>query len=137
MIRAVVRKQCIKGIGMAEAKVQQIAQEIRMLIEVARQELIAEILPLLLLTLGSVQAVTRVLDALSTEELDALVEHARMRNIAIPETTLPTVLRDALYTTTGGARCGVDLVSAGCHRIATARPYESLKHDQCICACTD
>ena len=63
---------------MAEAKVQQIAHEIRMLTEVERQELIAEILPLLLLTPGSVQAVTLVLDALSTEELDALVEHARI-----------------------------------------------------------
>jgi hypothetical protein len=87
---------------MAEAKVQQIAQEIRMLTEVERQELIAEILPLLLVTQGSVQAVTRALDALSTEELDALVEHARMRNAAIPETTLSTVLRDALHTPTGG-----------------------------------
>jgi hypothetical protein len=83
---------------MAEAKVQQIAHEIRMLTEVERQELIAEILPLLLLTQGSVQAVTRALDALATEELDALVEHARMRNTAIPETTLSTVLRDALHT---------------------------------------
>jgi hypothetical protein len=82
---------------MAEAKVQQIAHEIRMLTEVERQELIAEILPLLLLTQGSVRAVIRALDALSTEELDALVEHARMRNIAIPETTLSTVLRDALH----------------------------------------
>ena len=82
---------------MAEAKVQQIAHEIRMLTEVERQELIAEILPLLLLTQGSVRAVTRALDALSTEELDALVEHARMRNTAIPKTTLSTVLRDALH----------------------------------------
>jgi hypothetical protein len=83
---------------MAEAKVQQIAHEIWMLTEVERQELIAEILPLLLLTQGSAQAVTRALAALSTEELDALVEHARMRNTAIPETTLSTVLRDALHT---------------------------------------
>ena len=61
---------------MAEAKVQRIAHAIRMLTEAERQQLIVEILPLLLLTQGSVQAVTRALDALSTEELNALVEHA-------------------------------------------------------------
>jgi hypothetical protein len=82
---------------MAEAKVQQIAHEIRMLTEVERQELVAEVLPLLLLAQGSMQVVTRALDALSTENLDALVEHARMRNTAIPETTSSTVLRDALH----------------------------------------
>jgi hypothetical protein len=83
---------------MAEAKVQQIAHEIRMLTEVERQELVAEVLPLLLLAQGSMQVVTRALDALSTENLDTLVEHARMRNTAIPETTRSTVLRDALHT---------------------------------------
>ena len=83
---------------MAEAKVPQIAHEIRMLTEVERQEFIAELLPLLLWTPGRAQTVTRTLDALSTEELDALVEHARMRNTALPETTLSTVLRDALHT---------------------------------------
>jgi hypothetical protein len=83
---------------MAEAKVQQIAHAIQMLTAVERQELITEILPLLLLTPGSVQAMPRILDALSTEELDALVEHARMRNTTIAETTLSTVLRDALHT---------------------------------------
>ena len=82
---------------MAEAKVQQIAHEIRMLTEVERQELVAEVLPLLLLAQGSMQVVTRALDALSTENLDALVEHARMRNTAIPETTRSAVLRDALH----------------------------------------
>ena len=83
---------------MIEAKVQQIAHEIRMLTEVERQELIAEILPLLLWTQGSMRVMTRALDALSTEELDAFVEHARMRNTAIPDTTLSMVLRDALHT---------------------------------------
>ena len=82
---------------MAETKVQQIAHEIRMLTEVERQELIADILPLLLLTQGSVQAVIRALDALSTEELDALVEHVRMRNTSISETVLSMVLRDAIH----------------------------------------
>jgi len=99
---------------MAEAKVKQIAHEIQMLTEVERQELVAEILPLLLLTQGSVQVVTRVLDALSTEELDALVEHARIRNTAIPATTLSTVLRDALHTTMGRA----DTVSASFRQAA-------------------
>jgi hypothetical protein len=84
---------------MAETRVQQIAHDIQMLTEVERQELIAEVLPLLLLTRGSVQAVTRALDTLSTEELDALVEHARTRNTTLPETTLAAVLRDALHTT--------------------------------------
>jgi hypothetical protein len=100
--------------GVAEAKVQQIAHEIWMLTEVERQELIAELLPLLLLTPGSVQIVTRALDALSTEELDALVEHARLSNTAIPETTLSTVLCDALHTTMGGA----DAVSASSRQAA-------------------
>jgi hypothetical protein len=81
--------------------VQQIAHEIQMLTAVERQELITEILPLLLVTQGSVQAATRALDVLSTEELVTLVEHARMRNPAISATTLSTVLRDALRTTTG------------------------------------
>jgi hypothetical protein len=84
---------------MAEARVQQIAHEIRMLTDVERQELVAEVLPLLLLTQGSLQAVIRALDTLSTEELDALVEHARTRNTALPETTLTMVLRDALHAT--------------------------------------
>jgi hypothetical protein len=84
---------------MAAAKVQQIAHDIRMLTEDERQELVAEVLPLLLLTHGSLRAVTCALDTLSTEELDALVEHARTRNTALPETTIATVLRDALHTT--------------------------------------
>jgi hypothetical protein len=84
---------------MAEAKVQQIARDIRMLTDDERQELITEVLPLLLLTQGSLQAITRALDTLSTEELDALVEHARTRNTALPETTITTVLCDALHAT--------------------------------------
>ncbi len=82
---------------MAEAKVQQLADEIRMLTEAERQELVAEVLPLLLLTQGSVRAVTHALDVLSTEDLDALVEYARTRNSAIPDTTIATVLHDALH----------------------------------------
>ena len=42
-----------------------LADEIRMLTEAERQELVAEVLPLLLLTLGSIQAVTRVLPVFS------------------------------------------------------------------------
>jgi hypothetical protein len=84
---------------MAVTKVQQIAHDIRMLTEDERQELVAEVLPLLLLTHGSLQAVTCALDTLSTEELDVLVEHARTRNTALPETTIATVLRDALHAT--------------------------------------
>ena len=84
---------------MAEARVQQIARDIRMLTEDERQELVAEVLPLLLFTQGSLQVVTRALDTLSTEELDALVEHARTGNTALPETTIATVLRDALHAT--------------------------------------
>ena len=82
---------------MAEARVQQLADEIRMLTEAERQELVAEVLPLLLLTQGSVQVVIRALDTLSTEDLDALVEHARTRNSAVPDTTIATVLHDALH----------------------------------------
>lgn len=84
---------------MAEARVQQIAHEIRMLTEAERQELMAEVLPLLLVTRGSVQAVMRALDTLSTEELDALVEHARNRNKTLPDTTIAAVLHDALDAT--------------------------------------
>ena len=84
---------------MAEARVQRIAHAIRMLTDVERQELVAEVLPLLLLTRGSVQAVTRALDTLATEDLDALVEHARNRNTTLPATTIATVLRDALHAT--------------------------------------
>jgi hypothetical protein len=84
---------------MAVTKVQQIAHDIRMLTEDERQELVAEVLPLLLLTQGSLQAVTCALDALSIEELDVLVEHARIRNTALSETTIATVLRDTLHAT--------------------------------------
>jgi hypothetical protein len=84
---------------MAATKVQQIVHDIRMLTEDERQELVAEVLPLLLLTQGSLQAVTCALDTLSIEELDALVEHARTRNTALPEITIATVLRDALHAT--------------------------------------
>jgi hypothetical protein len=83
---------------MAEARVQQIADAIRMLTDDERRELVAEVLPLLLLTQGSLQAVTCALDTISTEDLDALVEHARTRNAALPETTIATVLRDAFHT---------------------------------------
>ena len=86
-----------------------------MLTEVERQELIAEVLPLFLLTQGSVQGVTHALDGLSTEELDALVEHARMRNTALPEITLSTVLHDALHITTGGT----DAVSTSSRQVIT------------------
>lgn len=70
-----------------------------MLTDDERQELVAEVLPLLLFTQGSVPAVIRALDTLSTEELDALIEHARTRNTALPETTIATVLRDAFHAT--------------------------------------
>lgn len=70
-----------------------------MLTEAERQELVIEVLPLLLMTRGSVQAVMRALDTLSTEELDALVAHARHRNTTLPETTIAAVLRGALTTT--------------------------------------
>ncbi len=61
-----------------------------------QQQLAEEILPLLLTTRAGVKGIDRVLQALSDEEIDALVERARTRAKDIPEDAIAAVIGEAL-----------------------------------------
>ncbi len=81
---------------MDEAKVKALTQEIMALSEEERQQLAQEVLPLLLTTRAGFAGIDRALQALSDEEMDALVERARGRSRDLPDTTVAAVIGDAL-----------------------------------------
>lgn len=81
---------------MDEARLRALKQEILDLPEGDQQQIAQALLPLLLTTRAGVQSIDRVLQALSTEELDALVERARHRSHDIPEETIAAVIGEAL-----------------------------------------
>jgi hypothetical protein len=81
---------------MDKDKVKALAEEIMALPGGEREQLAQEILPLLLGTRAGLEGVDRALQALSDQELDALVERARSRGRDLPEAFVATVIGEAL-----------------------------------------
>ena len=81
---------------MDQAKVKALTQEILALPDAERQRLAVEILPVLLTTRAGLAGIDEALQALSDEELDALVERARRRGRDLPDATVAAVIGEAL-----------------------------------------
>jgi hypothetical protein len=81
---------------MEDTKVKALKQAILDLPEGEQQQLAQEILPLLLTTPTALKGIDQALQALSDEEVDALVERARGRTRDLPEETITTVIGEAL-----------------------------------------
>ena len=81
---------------MDQAKVKALTQEILALPDGERQRLAEEILPVLLTTRAGLAGIDEALQALSDEELDALVERARSRGRDLPDATAAAVISEAL-----------------------------------------
>lgn len=81
---------------MDEAKVRELKQAILDLPESERQQLAEELLPLLLTTRAGLKGIDQVLQTLSDEEIDALVERARERTKDLPDATVVAVISEAL-----------------------------------------
>ena len=79
---------------MDEVKLRALKQEILELPDGDRQQLAQELLPVLLTTRVGLESIDRVLRSLSDEELDALVERARGRDL--PEEAIAAVIGEAL-----------------------------------------
>jgi hypothetical protein len=92
------------GLAMDEARLKALKQEILDLPEGEQQQIAQELLPLLLTTRAGVQSIDRVLQALSDQELDALVERARRRSQDVPEETVAAVIGEALRTVRAQSR---------------------------------
>jgi hypothetical protein len=81
---------------MDTAKVQSLIAEIQALSEAERQALAPEVLPLLLTTRAGLQEIDRSLEALSDEELDAVIERARQRAGALGDEAVAAILDEAV-----------------------------------------
>ena len=79
-----------------DAKVMALKQAILDLPEEEREHLAAEILPMLLITQAGMKGIDQALEALSDEELGALVERARCRTQHLLEATVAAVIDEAL-----------------------------------------
>ncbi len=81
---------------MDQAKVKALTQEILALPDAERQRLAEQILPVLLTTRAGLAGIDEALQALSDEELGALVEKARKRGRDLPDATVAAVIGEAL-----------------------------------------
>lgn len=81
---------------METRKVQSLIDEIRALSEAERQELAHEVLPWLLTTRAGLEELDRSLEALSDEELDALIERARQRAGTLGDEAVAAIIEEAV-----------------------------------------
>lgn len=81
---------------MDHTKVKALTEEIMALPDLERQQLAREVLPVLLTTRAGLGSIDGSLQALSDQELDALVERARSRGRDLPDSTLAAVIDEAL-----------------------------------------
>ena len=81
---------------MEDATVKGLKQAILDLPAEQQQQLAEELLPLLLTTRAGFKGIDQVLQTLTDEEVDALVERARTRAKDIPEDVITTVIGEAL-----------------------------------------
>lgn len=84
------------GSTMDEARIRTLKQAILELPEGERQQLAEELLPLLLTTRAGLRGIDQVLQTLSDEEIDALVERARERTKGLPDAAVEAVIGEAL-----------------------------------------
>ena len=81
---------------METKKVQSLVAEIQRLSESERQELAHEVLPILLTTRAGLEEIDRSLEALSDEELDAVIERARRRASDLSEDEVAAIINEAV-----------------------------------------
>jgi hypothetical protein len=81
---------------MDTARIDALKQEILALPDQERQQLAQEVLPVLLMTRAGLAEIDQALDALSDDELDALVERARRRAGDLPDEAIATLIAEAL-----------------------------------------
>ena len=81
---------------MATARVRSLAKEILALPDPERQELAREVLPVLLTTRAGLEEIDRSLEALSDEELDAIIERARQRAGALGDEAVAAIIDEAV-----------------------------------------
>jgi hypothetical protein len=81
---------------MDDLKVKALKQAILDLPVELQQELAEELLPLLLTTRAGIKGIDQVLQTLSDEELDVLVERGRSRAKDLPEESVAAVIGEAL-----------------------------------------
>ena len=81
---------------MGAGKVQSLVTEIEALSEAERQELAHEVLPLLLTTRAGLEEIDRSLEALSDEELDAIIERARQRAGTLGDEAVAAIISEAV-----------------------------------------
>lgn len=79
-------------------KVQVLIDEIRALSEAERQELAHEVLPWLLTTRAGLEEIDRSLEALSDDELDAMIERARQRAGTLGDQAVAAIIDEAVRT---------------------------------------
>jgi hypothetical protein len=80
----------------ATKRVESLIAEIRALSEAERQELAHEVLPDLLTTRAGLEEIDRSLQALSDEELDAVIERARRRAGELGEEAVAAIIDEAV-----------------------------------------
>lgn len=81
---------------MDTAKVDALKREILALPDRERQQLAQDVLPALLMTRAGIAEIDQALDALSDDELGALVERARQRALGLADETIATLIAEAL-----------------------------------------
>lgn len=81
---------------MATPKIQSLIHDIQTLSDAERQELAHEVLPWLLTTRAGLKEIDSSLEALSDEEVDALIERARQRAGALGDDTVAAIIGEAV-----------------------------------------
>ena len=79
-----------------DTKVQSLIAEIEALSEAERQVLAQEVLPLLLSTRAGLEEIDRSLEALSNQELDAVIERARQRAGRLGDEAVTVIIDEAI-----------------------------------------
>ena len=87
-----------------DTRVQSLIAEIEALSEIERQALAQEVLPLLLSTRAGLEEIDRSLEALSDEELDALIERARQRAGVLGDEAVTVIIDEAIRAVRAHAR---------------------------------
>jgi hypothetical protein len=82
--------------AVATKRVESLIAEIRALSEAERQELAHEVLPYLLTTRAALEEIDRSLQALSDEELDAVIERARRRAGVLGDDAVAAIIDEAV-----------------------------------------
>ena len=80
-----------------KTKVQSLVAEIEALSEAERQALAQEVLPLLLSTRAGLQEIDRSLEALSDQELDAVIERALQRAGTLGDEAVTAIIHEAIH----------------------------------------